>query len=112
MDHDTVPNAGAVANGHRPATRHTKPGLAGRYRRERIVSAARTPPPDDLRFAADWLRQYDDEHDGGEDTARCARIADWLDEQAIAKDLRDAAREHGLPVGKLRSKLREDPRAQ
>ena len=60
-----------------------------------------------LRLAAEWLRQYDDEHDGGEDTARCAAVADWLDAQADQKQVRDAAREAGLPTAALRRKLRE-----
>lgn len=62
----------------------------------------KTPDPDALRFAAEWLRQYDDTHDGGDDTSRAAAVADWLDEQATAADFRSAAREHGVPVGKLR----------
>lgn len=62
------------------------------------------PTPDALRLAAEWLRQYDDEHDGGADTARCAAVADWLDAQANAAELRSVAREHGVSVGKLRAK--------
>ncbi|TXH00078.1 MAG: hypothetical protein E6R08_01175 [Nevskiaceae bacterium] len=64
-----------------------------------------TPAPDDLRFAAEWLRAYDDEHDGGEQTAIAERVAAWLDAQADAKELRDAAREHGVPVGGLRKRI-------
>lgn len=62
----------------------------------------KTPDPDALRFAAEWLRQYDDTHDGGGDTSRAAAVADWLDAQANAAEFRSAAREHGVPVGKLR----------
>jgi hypothetical protein len=65
----------------------------------------KTPNADALRFAAEWLRQYDDEHDGGADTERAASVADWLDAQADAADLRGAAREHGVPVAKLRRAL-------
>jgi hypothetical protein len=64
-----------------------------------------TPPPDALRFAAEWLRQYDDSHNGGKQTATAQSVADWLDQQADAKELRDAAREHGVPVGGLRARL-------
>jgi acetyl/propionyl-CoA carboxylase alpha subunit len=64
-----------------------------------------TPSPDALRLAAEWLRQYDDTHDGGEQTAQAAAVADWLDAQADAKELRDAAREHGVPVAALRKRL-------
>jgi hypothetical protein len=67
----------------------------------------RTPEPDDLRFAAEWLRAYDDSHDGGKQTAIAMRIALWLDEQADAKELRDTAAHHGVPVAKLRAKLAE-----
>lgn len=66
----------------------------------------RTPEADDLRLAAEWLRQYDDEHDGGRDTKRTAVVADWLDAQAIAAELRRAARENGVPVEKLRQAFR------
>lgn len=65
----------------------------------------KTPHSDALRFAAEWLRQYDDEHDGGEDTARAAAVADWLDAQAEAADLRGAARQHGVSVARLRRAL-------
>ena len=64
-----------------------------------------TPGPDDLRFAAEWLRQFDDSHDGGEQTTIAQAVAGWLDAQADARELRDAAREHGVPVGKLRQRL-------
>jgi len=67
----------------------------------------KTPEADDLRFAAEWLRQYDDTHDGGKQTAIAAKVAEWLDAQADAKELRATAREHGLPTAKLRSKLRD-----
>lgn len=67
----------------------------------------KTPEPDDLRFAAEWLRQYDDTHDGGEQTAIAAKVADWLDAQADAKELRSTAREHGVPAAKLRAKFRD-----
>lgn len=64
-----------------------------------------TPDPDDLRFAAEWLRAYDDEHDGGEQSAIAEKVAAWLDSQADAKELRDTAREHGVPVAGLRKYL-------
>lgn len=70
-----------------------------------------TPSPDDLRFAADWLRCYDDEHDGGGDTRRMEAVAAWLDARADAREVRAVARESGVPVAKLREKLREIERA-
>lgn len=75
------------------------------------MSAAHTPEPDALRFAAEWLRQYDDSHDGGEQTAIAASVAEWLDERADAADLRDVAKRNGLPVAKLRTKLAEIAKA-
>ena len=65
-----------------------------------------TPSPDDLRFAAEWLRAYDDDHDGGEQSAIAKKVAAWLEAQADAKELRSAAREHGVPAAKLRQRLR------
>jgi hypothetical protein len=64
------------------------------------------PTPDDLRFAAEWLRQYDDSHEGGEQTAIAASVADWMDAQAEAAELRKVARDNNVPVGALRAKLR------
>lgn len=69
----------------------------------------KTPNTDDLRFAAEWLRSYDDEHDGGEQTKVAEAVAAWLDAQADAKELRDAAREHGVPVAGLRKRLASIP---
>lgn len=66
-----------------------------------------TPAVDDLRFAAEWLRQYDDEHDGGAQTRIAEVVAKWLDEQANMKQMRDVAREHKLPVDKLRAKIEQ-----
>jgi hypothetical protein len=66
----------------------------------------KTPDPDSMRFAAEWLREYDDEHEGGTDSARAASVADWLDAQADANELRSAAREQGIPTKKLRLALK------
>lgn len=66
----------------------------------------KTPAPDDLRFAAEWLRCYDDSHDGGDQSAIAAKVAAWLDAQAGAKELRAAAAENLIPVAKLREMLR------
>lgn len=67
--------------------------------------ATKTPPSDDMRFAAEWLRQYDDEHEGGEFTAKAKAVAAWLDAQADAKDLRATAREHQVSAVELRRRL-------
>jgi hypothetical protein len=56
-----------------------------------------------MLLAAAWLRQYDDGHEGGADTIRCAAVADWLEAQADAKELRRVAREIGVPVSSLRA---------
>lgn len=67
----------------------------------------KTPSADDLNFAAEWLRQYDDEHDGGADMARAAAIADWLDAQANAIEQRAIAKEQGVPVAIVRRVMRD-----
>ena len=69
------------------------------------TALTKPPTPDDLRFAAEWLRQYDDSHEGGEQTAIAAKVAAWLDAQASSIELRATAREHGVPVMRLRSAL-------
>lgn len=66
----------------------------------------KTPAADDLRFAAEWLRAYDDAHDGGEQSAIAEAVAKWLDAQADAADERAAAREHGVGVDRLRRLMR------
>ena len=67
----------------------------------------RTPSADDLRFAAEWLRQYDDSHDGGEQSAIAEVVATWLDDQADAKELRDVARDAGISVSAVRRNMRQ-----
>lgn len=68
---------------------------------QKETGADTKPSADDMRLAAEWL----DVNEGDEESAACQRVAAWLVEQADAKDLRDAAREHGVPVGALRKKL-------
>ena len=70
-----------------------------------------TPNADDLRFAAEWLRAYDDSHEGGQDMARAAVVADWLEEQADAKEMRAAARQLGVPMNKLRELVNQSTQA-
>lgn len=67
----------------------------------------KSPNTDAMRFAAEWLRAYDDSHDGGEQTKIACSVAEWLDEQANMKELRDIARTAGVPVRKLRRKLNQ-----
>jgi arsenate reductase-like glutaredoxin family protein len=62
---------------------------------------AAKPSADDMRLAASWLDEYEDSPEGD----ACKRVAEWLAEQADAKELRDAAREHGVPVKALRKKI-------
>lgn len=64
---------------------------------------AAKPSADDMRLAADWLNTYE----GAEDAEACKRVAAWLDEQAEAKDFRDAARAGGVPVKALRKRVKE-----
>jgi len=60
------------------------------------------PSVEDLRLAALWC-----ESNEGDDNERLplARVAEWLEAQAEAKELREAAKEHGMPVAKLRAAL-------
>ncbi|HCE7248320.1 TPA: hypothetical protein NHR53_006222 [Pseudomonas aeruginosa] len=61
-----------------------------------------TPSSDDFRTAALWL----DSNEGDDDErAPLIRVARWLEQQAESKELREAAKEHGIPVGKLRAAL-------
>ena len=61
-----------------------------------------TPSAEDLRTAAIWL----DANEGDVDErGPMVRVARWLEEQADAKELREAAKEHGVPVSKLRAAL-------
>ena len=66
-----------------------------------------TPKPDDLRFAAEWLRQYDDSHDGGAQSKIAEAVATWLDTLADNNEIRDYARAVGIPTAALRRKLAE-----
>lgn len=66
-----------------------------------------TPDSDALRFAAEWLREYEDDRtDGDKDVERATSVADWLNTQADAADLRAVAKEHGVPVAKLRRRIK------
>jgi response regulator of citrate/malate metabolism len=69
----------------------------------------KTPEPDALRFAAEWLRQYDDTHDGGDDTRRALAVAAWLDQQADAATFRAVAREVGVSAKTVRRKAEACP---
>ena len=55
----------------------------------------KTPNADALRLAADWLRCYEP-LDGDDDLTD---VANWLDSQADSKELRNIARQLGVPVG-------------
>lgn len=71
-----------------------------------------TPEADALRFAADWLRQYDDSHDGGQQTAVANEVATWLERHADAQEEREVARAHGMAVSRLRAAMaarKKDP---
>lgn len=64
-----------------------------------------TPNSDALRFAAEWLRQYEDTHDGDGDAVVAEAVAKWLDTQADAQDERTAAREFGVSTAQLRAAI-------
>jgi DNA-binding phage protein len=60
----------------------------------------KTPSIAALRFAAEWLRAYDED-----DNSSLEEVADWLEEQATAAYLREMARKHGVSVEALRKAL-------
>lgn len=60
-----------------------------------------------MRLAATWLANNEGEDD---ERCPCMRVADWLEREANEDELRKAAREGGVPVGRLRAKLKATPR--
>jgi hypothetical protein len=74
-----------------------------------MSTPVKPPKADDSRFAAEWLRQYDDTHDGGEQISIACDVARWLDAKADAQELRAVARQHSIPIAKLRAKLGVKP---
>lgn len=65
------------------------------------------PTTEQLDTALAWLRS--NEGDNGE-AERCQAVADWLEHQEREAVLRRAAREGGVSVKALRSKLAERER--
>ena len=66
-----------------------------------------TPSAEDLRVAALWCDNYEGSDESG-DATECEpfkRVAAWLYQLADDKELREVAKEHGLPVGRLRARL-------
>lgn len=66
----------------------------------------KAPTPDQMRLAAEWLRENEGE---GEERESCQAVAAWLKHQADASDLRQACREAGVPVAKIRKRLGVSP---
>jgi rRNA-processing protein FCF1 len=60
------------------------------------------PSPEDLRAAAIWL---DSNEGDAAERGPLLRVAHWLEVQAEAQELREAAREAGVPVAQLRKRL-------
>jgi len=71
------------------------------------MSIPKQPPPDALRFAAEWLRAYetDGSPEGDMVVADANYVADWLEAMASEKFIRDAARNAGVPVKLLRQRM-------
>lgn len=76
-------------------------------KREDAKSEAAThvkrPSSEDMETAAEWLDINEGELGEMES---CRAVASWLRTQAIQQELRATAREHGVPAGALRTKLR------
>ncbi len=62
----------------------------------------KTPTPDQLEFAAEWLDHYEGGSDDKDNMAAAKAVAHWLRLQAIDKAMREAAKEAGIPVKSLR----------
>ena len=69
------------------------------------MARAKMPSDAALDIAIMWLR--DNEGDEGEADA-CKSVADWLDSEKDERWLRSQARAAGVPVARLRRKLREN----
>lgn len=62
----------------------------------------KTPTPDQLHIAAQWLDIYE----GAEDATACQAVKSWLLEQAEAAELRKACREARVPVSRARAAIK------
>lgn len=62
------------------------------------------PTETELDLAIGWLR-CNEGADG--EAAACNRVADWIDAQMLDNRIRKAAREAGLPVAKVRARLKQ-----
>jgi len=67
--------------------------------------AASRPTDDEIATAIEWLRVYDGEGEDGSNEADCKAVADWLERELYEHVLRRKAREAGVPVDRLRSRL-------
>lgn len=65
------------------------------------------PSSDALLTAAEWLDVNEGELGEGDE---CHAVAAWLRAEAQASDLRKVAREHHVPVERLRRKLNANGR--
>jgi len=63
----------------------------------------KTPSPDDMCIAAQWLQI----HEGAEDAEACRRVAVWLEKQAAAAEFRAACRDCDVPVSVARKQLKK-----
>lgn len=63
----------------------------------------KTPSPDDMHLAAQWLEIYE----GAEDAAACKRVAEWLRAKSDAAELRAVCREKKLPVALVRKRMQQ-----
>lgn len=62
------------------------------------------PPDDQLDIAAHWLEL--NEAEGAEGEA-CRAVQEWIDHEKFERMLREKALEAGIPVARLRRKLKE-----
>lgn len=62
----------------------------------------RTPSPDDLFIAANWLEVYE----GAEDAEACKRVAVWLKEKSDDQEFKLSCKEAGVKVTYARQSLK------
>jgi len=70
-----------------------------------VTARIKTPTAEQMETAAAWL---DCNEGSGDEAESCAAVAEWLREQAAAKQLRAVATEAGVPLGRLRAAMKQE----
>lgn len=67
---------------------------------------ARKPSPEDMCLAAEWLLEYEPAPDDEAGPAM-RRVAEWLEAEAAAEELRQQAKAAGIPMAAVRRQMRK-----